>query len=66
MSSPEEQPAKKLRSNSGKSVIVPLNDTTDNSKDTIDKTEKICEHEVGITEYANKSISGFSRIIKQR
>jgi hypothetical protein len=64
------QPTKKLRSNSGKSVIVPPNDAIDNSEDTIDKTEEIvkaiCEQDVGITEYVDRSIPGFSGVIKQR
>src|SRR5687767_11255941 len=99
MSSPKEQPAKKIRLNSGRSV--PSNDVISNSEDKIDDEQEIeqqlqapqqpntniqtpppqqssqlqtspvqkfmvREQDVGITEYSDPSIPGFSGVIKQR
>ena len=72
MTSYEEQPAKKIRLNSGESVIVLPDDTTNSSDDTekitssIEANQMIRERDVGIIEYADPSIPGFLGVIKQR
>jgi hypothetical protein len=69
MSSLGEQPTKKLRLNSGDSVIVPSNDTTEvviDNTERVTSSVKIRERDVGITEYVDQSIPGFSGVIKQR
>lgn len=72
MTSHEEQPAKKIRLNSGEPVVVLLNDTKNRSEDSekiasnIEVNQMIRERDVGIIEYANPSIPGFWGVIKQR
>ncbi|CAB4410147.1 unnamed protein product [Rhizophagus irregularis] len=72
MTSHEEQPAKKIRLNSGEPVVVLPNDTKNRSEDSekiasnIEVNQMIRERDVGIIEYANPSIPGFLGVIKQR
>ncbi|RIA96010.1 pseudouridine synthase [Glomus cerebriforme] len=73
MSSHEEQPVKKIRLNSGESIIVSPDVNTNNSEEITDKTvssikpnQMIRERDVGIIEYADPSIPGFLGVIKQR
>jgi hypothetical protein len=71
MTSHEEQPAKKIRLNSGEPVVVLSDDTKDSLgsekiASSIEVNQMIREREVGIIEYANPSIPGFLGVIKQR
>ncbi|CAG8635323.1 5720_t:CDS:10 [Funneliformis caledonium] len=62
MSSVEEQPAKKIRLNSGGSI--PSNDVINNKVSSEGKMTR--EGDVGITEFVDPTIPGFSGDIKQR
>ncbi|GBC02793.1 hypothetical protein RclHR1_04820011 [Rhizophagus clarus] len=68
----EQQPAKKIRLNSGEPVVVLPDNIANSSEDSekivsnIEVYQMIREQDVGIIEYANPSIPGFSGVIKQR
>ncbi|CAI2166675.1 12705_t:CDS:10 [Funneliformis geosporum] len=63
MSSPEEQPTKKVRLNSGGSISS--NDVIINNKAS-SEGKMAREVDVGITEFIDPTIPGFSGVIKQR